>query len=1216
MPLIGHSPAAGPLNPCRDYFKPGQPLHGLVASRVITDIADTAITIEHGFDVQIAELRIGTRRVPAANNSGAVVELAVNGLSCVGIADRSFLVGFTYALSPELEVECKPQIVAGNGEAVEPLALSSLSLRAQDGKAFAFVMFRLPHRVRVDLVRFRLLAVRAPGQYQPGVDIVPLPVVQLSQFVRYELFDYDVRYELFSGSASTTGKLNAPHTVWSWGAEPGKFDLAPPRSWVNVELIKREAPAAVLETFTSPDFDCSAEQPQLALVFPGQAERADKEAGAAGQCEFEVIRYVARLDYFGASTKRSGGGWRCLSIGEQWMLDVGRLVGRFQAVIGERPISWAVRCDPLSLPYAQWAAAPGTIDLTRLFDFYQRVGFTLLFGDTAGRPASELLELRTQSAAHELRLSFKFAWQDFLRLGGSSPRYLLTERAQPGTEQPTTDVFKVPFVNDVVEFRAISERFVRGQRALAQIAASTAGAQPLLIESGALGKENSGLPFAITPHGRDDYSLRRIREAVASGEVNIRRGSADPRLHSMVARISNPPLEIDAQYQQGFLPYVFDQFSALQSFLVERAQDSEFHCETFQASDRADLRDVRTCLVTLCGGAGSNLPRINYANYDHVVPGNGPYGSTEFGWPETIDSISVRRARALSAPAEELRDALWYLQHRYWNEVNIAYLCAADGAMRHVLRSAPVLHWANLSRPLGYWSGYEGYGLVRSGALDIVWMDDDYHRAYGASWHHLIFSNVRADYARALANLPRIGTTERPAPLRIGAYLHPDRADYKAIVWAARGARYFEQFNSADLYSTQEGEGWANTGLQSNQMLKQAKLAIDMLDRGKAALALTERASARIAILIPQTDSVWNCRDPLPTMSAAQSAGFVAPELLDGGLHGLHALLTHCNLPVDFVFEEALIEPGDALAGYAVLFVACRCLRDDAFYALANWVERGHLAVFVPVIEKSPAAALPEAWPCALFNEFARYRVSRRGWLELPADLSTAISIDGQAPRGWPTSQAEERIVSRGFGAVLLLAPAATGYEGARSPGLDYIDALLEPHRGAVLADSTAKATLLRAQMITALDRAIGVARANGAADMPANWYGLWRPVKLVRQDPVSGPTRGKAPSLLVELSYWTDKPSAPRAGAVFIINHRQRAFTRHTVGFDEDDDGDSTKGTDECIVELTGLPAQVRIRQARSPSAQLIGPMPTASRVLRWPISLRDYEILYWEAA
>jgi hypothetical protein len=307
--------------------------------------------------------------------------------------------------------------------------------------------------------------------------------------------------------------------------------------------------------------------------------------------------------------------------------------------------------------------------------------------------------------------------------------------------------------------------------------------------------------------------------------------------------------------------------------------------------------------------------------------------------------------------------------------------------------------------------------------------------------------------------------------------------------------------------------------------------------------------------------------------------------LLSIEFHGVHAMFTHEQLPVDLVFEEAVADGivigVSPLNSYAVLYVDTPYLRDDVFHAVARWVTAGGILIL------GAGRQTLGSLGTALRNEFDQDRSqTRRAWLE-------------QGP-----TLAVPEVRRAGTGCVIDLQ--------ARRPGSGYIEALdlqagyMAPpaHFGAAQAH--------RGAFFQILDLALS---SIGLAPLQ-DWRSAWATFGGLPIDP-----NRLVLVEVVDLRYVsTGIPTPPgraRRGAVVIINHAHRQYRQSAWAGPGGPHLDATTAEPErertpVVLHLKSMAKLTEVVVAPGPHSSLTLQR-DADGVLRIPIELGDYAVVGW---
>jgi hypothetical protein len=650
--------------------------------------------------------------------------------------------------------------------------------------------------------------------------------------------------------------------------------------------------------------------------------------------------------------------------------------------------------------------------------------------------------------------------------------------------------------------------------------------------------------------------------------------------------LPNFALKSDMQYQAGFQFYFLDENSR------EEIQLKKFkhNFPRFMSNLNDDSDDGISVRKNASKMVGGNESAMVFPD-DDVSSTNGsrdtfPIGIEGYYKPRLIE---YRMPKPGSNAVERLK---WYKAMRYWNKANADYLATATAMMQRHASTPNFIHTSNVSRRLGYFDGYETHTVFSSGALDIVWMHDFSTRFTGYPQNHLLVCNVFCDLAAATSRIPPPGK-ERMNPKRpIAAYLQSDRPDFKAMIWASRGATQFEVYSATSLYWF--GDGYYGTGDVPLQFLAQTRRASEILTKAQDWIEGCVRPRARVALVVPQSDTAWDLRNSKP-----ESPGSTRPEGLGGGfeqghvlnkqLYGLHALFTHAHISVDFVFEEDIANDPASLHNYSIVVSTAKLLHDQAFASIAANVElEGCIYVgcggyFYPTRLLSLGA---------IFNEYFEERPNRTAWYGVTSS----------------PDYGNHHKIKRGNGYVII-------------PGEASVGAMVEEQ-------------LIGERYLDSIDVKSwhfvypGWDRPAGAPDLLAKAKEAWSLLETIEQalTDLSGgrqtlrslstcwvETPAGEPEPMVEAVLHEKFVGGKRQGVIFLIDHRQRDYDIALTDGRESPVGERQRVSRPVTVHVAPgfgniVASDVAVDPARNPM-----PLPAGAS---FEINLVDYEIVRWEAA
>jgi hypothetical protein len=167
--------------------------------------------------------------------------------------------------------------------------------------------------------------------------------------------------------------------------------------------------------------------------------------------------------------------------------------------------------------------------------------------------------------------------------------------------------------------------------------------------------------------------------------------------------------------------------------------------------------------------------------------------------------------------------------------------------------------------------------------------------------------------------------------------LLPDGCTFKMMAYAGRGAAAFDIYKFGDwtqYYDVQNN--WCNRRIAYEPIAR----AVHFLGRAEQLFgAIGQARAGTIALLWPRASQLWpsDKQPPYPEISHYQME-----------LQGLHAALTHCQYPVDFVDDQDLEDGALQTYSYAVLYVTGSHLSATARQKTLDWVRSGGTLVLMP----------------------------------------------------------------------------------------------------------------------------------------------------------------------------------------------------------------------------------------------------------------------------
>jgi len=1107
-------------------------------------------------------------------------------------AECTYALGWTYLLSPLVSVK-SVTLMPGPGALMDLTPYQFVDeLQARHGRAFGFCLFRTLGPQATTSLTLSLMVARAPDIRPAGESVVD---IDLSHFVLYKLFDYTTVARYTNSTEPTDFRPSGLPTGDGRRLQEEIKQLKADTYDVDVTLKARQDAGPELHFRGSVDVGSSR---TLMIEFPLLA--ADDPV-----CNWSILPYLANLAHYGYPA--GPGRRRVLSYAERLALDANnpRLYDGGgdapKGPLGPRPVfRWAQRLLHMQASQQGELGGAELVRVAPLLRLCQDQGVSLIFADTdrIGRASYEMLKRYDL-----MRVITSFNWEDVMKVEGEGQGASGTGlvAVTPPAQPRSSNLFKNPVQFDTAVLTSAARAFAEAHPSMVAVDLPHAG--ELLVGLPEMGDTWAPMPFLLPASGPDAARRQALLDELAAYSYRM-----PPRGLGANYPLGMPiafRLHADATYHQAYWQHLTDEYNdrtrywsaggapfaavggiptvmlgPAQAFIDNLHDLTDLFCSPATATDLA------------LGSQIFDDVTADYSRFADITPGNGPHDLCEYGTASLPSRpMSERRAQALGSTSGRVQ---WYCQFRHWVRTNIAYVESAVGALKQALHGAPHLTYTSLSKPVGYW-GFESYHTVRSGALDIVWLHDDFARENGASQKHLVFNGVLADFARALSRLPTADKSPfSPSKRPLGVYPSNERVDIKAMVWASRGARYFECAFSSDVYSIDPG--WGNAGDLAYQPLAQGRSAMQVLHTQQSFFERAERVLTRIALIVPQTASIWSIGD-----GDGDLKGFAPPDLLDKDFCGQHAMFTHAQLPVDLIFEEAIVD--DLIAGmpllnrYNVLCVSTAFLRDDVFHALATWVMDGGILV----LAQGPVQADVgnESSAAVRFNEFAQDRGATRGeWLthgELVAspDASTTLRRAGN-------------------GCILDL--------GVRHWGEDYIDALdivfghlLPPGPlGAMGA-----ATRHREAFIALIDQALAVNSKPPRALLDSR--SAWVTSAPGSPDPVP-PVVEVVDLRRVGTSAAVSRPATQ--GAVVVINHRHRNY-QHAAwlaglasrfGPLDPATADIPREPTLVTLHLKGMGPTVGVSIAPDPTGTSRKITRDADGIVRVTFALGDYAVVGWK--
>jgi hypothetical protein len=331
------------------------------------------------------------------------------------------------------------------------------------------------------------------------------------------------------------------------------------------------------------------------------------------------------------------------------------------------------------------------------------------------------------------------------------------------------------------------------------------------------------------------------------------------------------------------------------------------------------------------GGALYTAAFHQYLQDNGLDPQSFGFGPTDWHLLQPLHGMTYAQ-HTIRRPSTHGGNAarLWYWQLRFWNTATArVFRTAKEVALTNPLWGAPRPVMSNLGTAwalgfLSYPRGTELLTMAREGAVTMLF-SEDHLNTMGWRISGLQLESLLADL---------YGAAARDQKLQLGTHIVPNLQEptSRILSWIARGATHFD-FYSYGPFDTMVGNAFAGRGQKSLEEFRNIAQTSSFIAKAEPALFGADRRRMPIAMLFPQSESIWNF-----------SAG--SQSITDERIHGIYFALTHGHYPVDFVFEEQL--PEGILQQYQALYVETKNLSRAAWTALQSWVEAGGVLILGP----------------------------------------------------------------------------------------------------------------------------------------------------------------------------------------------------------------------------------------------------------------------------
>lgn len=320
---------------------------------------------------------------------------------------------------------------------------------------------------------------------------------------------------------------------------------------------------------------------------------------------------------------------------------------------------------------------------------------------------------------------------------------------------------------------------------------------------------------------------------------------------------------------------------------------------------------------------------------------------------------------------------------------------------------------------------YDWMEWARLGGGSLLWTEDWFSDVSSQRWSYYA---ARMRSAIALAN--RTGTMEFSGYIVVqSSGQEPGRLAQRALALVGSGAKLLRYYTFGPSYMY-PGNSYSDVP-NATRLFAEIARANGMIARAEHVLWKARRSAAQIAILYPRSSVMWDmwhksdgqlCQCCCTNSMVGYHIDYVVEAF------GLYvALAIDSNIPVDFLDEDALLEPS-TLAQYKLIIVTQPDVPTTGMVGLRSWVKAGGTLV------TTSGAATGDRYnePSTIISDLAGYTESPRQRL---------VFLEGELPPGAATMAGEVMLgqTIRPFEALGVAGSLSLNPDAAGSPGLEVL---------------------------------------------------------------------------------------------------------------------------------------------------------------------------------
>jgi hypothetical protein len=299
----------------------------------------------------------------------------------------------------------------------------------------------------------------------------------------------------------------------------------------------------------------------------------------------------------------------------------------------------------------------------------------------------------------------------------------------------------------------------------------------------------------------------------------------------------------------------------------------------------------------------------------------------------------------------------------------------------------PVANNADKQHPDAAMGGQDWFEFARLRGGTILWTEDWFSDAQAYQWSFYC---------------AKLSSAARRSGLEFGGYVIPRTAGdrvggiiQKVLCIFGHGGRAVQYFVFGPEYNFP-----GNCYSEKAHLLRELRQAHALLARAEPFLHAGRKPPPQVAILMPRSAQVWDCRD----MEIARGISDATNTQLNRAtvdymaeVFDLYLALQHANIPVAFLDEDDLTAAG--LRPYRVVYLTAPNVPREGQAALLEWVRAGGTLVTI----SNAASADRYDEPCSLLAEATGLREEPRPRLLVPnaatlAEVATLTLPEGKLP--------------------------------------------------------------------------------------------------------------------------------------------------------------------------------------------------------------------------